>query len=193
MLEKVIVCFTGFLTDTSPFCSNLTKFFYYTPSLLELHLRDSTLEYLIMGGVPESPPTALNNIKSLKFLTMSLRNVKEISGDVYLITSCPKLQHLTIEFDSSGINAEGVVQFLRAQSFLYGALKLQRVQVNMFMGLEMEMEFIKFIFASAPVLEEIFFWNFAYLGVRSGKQMIDEIEEFRRASPNVDFIFEEDE
>ncbi|KAH0644809.1 hypothetical protein KY290_035229 [Solanum tuberosum] len=127
MLEKVTVCFTGFLTDTSPFCSNLTKFFHYMPSLLELHLCDSTLEYLIMGGVPESPPTALNNIKSLKFLSMSLRNVKEVSGVVYLITSCPKLQHLTIEFHSRGINVEGVVEFLRAQSFLYGAVKLQRV------------------------------------------------------------------
>ncbi|KAH0644918.1 hypothetical protein KY284_032802 [Solanum tuberosum] len=125
-----------------------------------------------MDGVPESPPTALNNIKSLKFFTMSLRNVKE---------------------DSSGINVEGVVQFLRAQSFLYDALKLQRVQVNMFMDLEMEMEFIKFILASTLVLEEIFFWNFVYLDVRSGKQMIDEIEEFCGASPNVDFIFEEDE
>jgi len=60
----------------------------------------------------------------------------------------------------------------------------------MFMGLEMEMEFIKYILAYALVLEEIFFWNFAYLGVRSGKQMMDEIEEFRRASPNVEFIFE---
>ncbi|KAG5590694.1 hypothetical protein H5410_041208 [Solanum commersonii] len=177
MLEKVIVCFTGFLMDTSLFCSNLTNFFHYTPSLLELHLWDSTLEYLIMGGVGDS----LNNIKSLKFFTMSLRNVKEVTCVVYLITSCPKLQHLTIEFDSSGINVEGAVQFLQPQSFLYGALKLQRVQVNMFMGLEMEMEFIKFILASTPVLEEIFFWNFVYLGVRSGKQMIDEIEEFRRA------------
>ncbi|KAG5590347.1 hypothetical protein H5410_040861 [Solanum commersonii] len=154
MLEKVTVCFTGFLTDISPFCSNLTKFFHCMPPLLELHLCDSTLEYLIMGGVPESPPTALNNIKSLKFLRMSLRNVKEVSGAVYLMTSCLKLQHLTIEFR---VNVEGVVEFLRAQSFLYGAVKLQRVQVNMFMGLEMEMEFIKYILAYAPVLEEIFF------------------------------------
>ncbi|WMV41412.1 hypothetical protein MTR67_034797 [Solanum verrucosum] len=159
MLEKVTVCFTGFLTDISPFCSNLTKFFHYMPSLLELHLCDSTLEYLIMGGVPESPSTALNNIKSLKFLSMSLRNVKEVSGAVYLMTSCLKLQHLTIEFVSmhSRVNVEGVVEFLCAQSFLYGAVKLQRVEVNMFMGLEMEMEFIKYILAYAPVLEEIFF------------------------------------
>ncbi|KAK4728089.1 hypothetical protein R3W88_021077 [Solanum pinnatisectum] len=46
MLEKVTVCFIGhqLLTDTSPFCSNLTKFFRYIPSLLELNLCGSTLE-----------------------------------------------------------------------------------------------------------------------------------------------------
>ncbi|WMV41975.1 hypothetical protein MTR67_035360 [Solanum verrucosum] len=52
-------------------------------NVLEDQYLVNRLEYLIMGGVPESPPTALNNIKSLKFFTMSLRNVKEVSGVVY--------------------------------------------------------------------------------------------------------------
>ncbi|KAK4728090.1 hypothetical protein R3W88_021078 [Solanum pinnatisectum] len=83
---------------------------------------------------------------------MSLSKIEEVSGAVYLITSCPKLQDLTIEF------------------------KLQRVQVNLFMGLEMEMKFMKFILASAPVLKEISILNFAYLLHRSDKQMMDEMK-----------------
>jgi len=85
---------------------------------------------------------------------------------------------------------EPVVEFLRFQSFSLGAEKLQRVHVNLFMGLEMEMEFMKFILASAPVLKEVFIWNFACLLHRSDKQMMDEMKESRRASPNVEFIFE---
>ena len=46
MLEKVTVCFIGewVLTNTSPFCSNLTKFFHYTSSLRKLNMCGSTLE-----------------------------------------------------------------------------------------------------------------------------------------------------
>ncbi|WMV43082.1 hypothetical protein MTR67_036467 [Solanum verrucosum] len=86
---------------------------------------------------------------------------------------------------------EPVVQFLRAQSSSSGAVKLQRVQVNMFTGLEMEMQFMKFILASSPILEEIFIWNCKCFLFRSCKQMMDEMKEFCRASPNVEFTFEE--
>ncbi|KAL3361583.1 hypothetical protein AABB24_014449 [Solanum stoloniferum] len=195
MLEKVTVAILGrrLLTDTSPVCSNFPKFFYYMPSLLELEISGTILEYLIKGGLPESPPNALNNIKSLTISSMSLRNAQVVSSAVYLITSCPKLQDLTLEFYQVGVGdiVEPVVQLLRAQSSSSGAVKLQKVQVNMFTGLEMEMEFMKFILASAPVLEEIFIWNCTRCLFRSCKQMIDEMKEFRRASPNVEFTFEE--
>ncbi|XP_006365389.1 F-box/FBD/LRR-repeat protein At1g13570-like isoform X1 [Solanum tuberosum] len=195
MLEKVTVAILGrrLLTDTSPVCSNFPKFFYYMPSLLELEICGTILEYLIKGGLPESPPTALNNIKSLTISSMSLRNAQVVSSAVYLISSCPKLQDLTLEFYQVWVGdiVEPVVQLLRAQSSSYGVVKLQRVRVNMFTGLEMEMEFMKFILASALVLEEIFIWNCTCFLFRSCKQMIDEMKEFRRASPNVEFTFEE--
>lgn len=193
MLEKVSVCFNsvGLLTVTSPVCSNFTKFFHYMPSLLELELGGPTLEYLIKGGLPESPPTALNNIKSLNISAMSLRDVDVISSALYLITNFPKLQDLTIEFYPMGDSVEPIVQLLRAQSSSYSDVKLQRVHANMFTGLEMEMEFMKFILASAPVLDEINLWNFKRYLFRSGKQMIDEMKEFHRATPSVEFRFDE--
>ncbi|KAK4364829.1 hypothetical protein RND71_016187 [Anisodus tanguticus] len=193
MLRNVTVWLDSqVLTNSSPICSNLTKFFHYMPSLQEMDLSGSTLEYLTMGGIPESPPTALNNVKSLRILDMSFRNVKEVSGAVYLITSCPKLQNLAIECETVGIVVEPVIQFLQAQSIIsYGAVKLlQSVQMCYFTGFEMEMEFVKFILASAPVLEEIFIWNVVHHFHR-GTQMIDEIKQSRRASPNVEFMFEE--
>uniref|UniRef100_M1BA50 Ubiquitin-protein ligase n=1 Tax=Solanum tuberosum TaxID=4113 RepID=M1BA50_SOLTU len=139
MLEKVTVGFLGrrLLTDTSPVCSNFPKFFHYIPSLLELDICGTTLEYPV--------------------------------GDI----------------------VEPAVQLLRAQSSPYGVVKLQRVRVNMFTSLEMEMEFMKFILPSAPVLGEIFIWNCTRFLFRSCKEMIDEMKEFRRASPNVEFTFEE--
>ncbi|WMV11309.1 hypothetical protein MTR67_004694 [Solanum verrucosum] len=193
MLEKVTVGFLGrrLLTDTSPLCSNFPKFFHYIPSLLELDICGTTLEYLIKGGLPVSPPTALNNIKSITISSMSLINSDVVSSAVYLITSCPKLQDLTIDFYPVGDIVEPAVQLLRAQSSSYGVVKLQRVRVNMFTGLEMEMKFMKFILASSPVLEEVSIWNFTRYLFRSCKQMMDEMKEFGRASPNAEFTFEE--
>ncbi|XP_060207923.1 F-box/FBD/LRR-repeat protein At1g13570-like isoform X2 [Lycium barbarum] len=192
MLRNVTVWLdSNVLTDPSPIYSNITKFFHYMPSLRELDLCGSTLEYLTMGGVPESPPTALNNVGSLRISSMYFRNAEEVSGAVYLITSCPKLQELTIECETVGTVVEPVMQFLRAQSVSCGVVKLlQSVQMCYFTGFEMEMEFMKFILACAPVLEEIFIWNVAQYFHR-GTKMMDEIKQFCRVSPNVRFKFEE--
>lgn len=143
-----------------------------------------------MGGIPESPPTALNNVKSLHILEMSFRKVEEVSSALYLITSCRKLQELTIECEVVGIVVEPVIQFLRAKSISCGSMKLlQSVEICYFISFEMEMEFVKFILASAPVLEEIFIWNTGHF--HRGTHMMDEMRLFHRESPNVIFKFEE--
>ncbi|XP_015162486.1 F-box/FBD/LRR-repeat protein At1g13570-like [Solanum tuberosum] len=190
MLKTVAVCLNQILMDTSTFCSNLTKFFHFMPSLEELELGGSSLEYLNMGGIPENPPAALNNVKSLCISDMSFRSVEEVSSAVYLITSCPKLQELTIECEAVGIVVEPVIQFLRAKAISCGAMKLLKsVEMRYFIGFEMEIEFVKFILASAPVLKEIFIWSSGQF--HRGTQMMDEIKQFHRESPNVRFKFEE--
>ncbi|KAH0642719.1 hypothetical protein KY289_033693 [Solanum tuberosum] len=54
----------------------------------------------------------------------------------------------------------------------------------------MEMEFMKIILASAPVLEEIFVWNMAHY-IHRGTKMMDEMKQFSQVSTDVRFIFEE--
>ncbi|KAK4729848.1 hypothetical protein R3W88_022836 [Solanum pinnatisectum] len=188
MLKTVGVCLNRILMDTSNFFSNLTKLFHFMPSLEELELGGSSLDYLNMGGIPENPPTALNNVKSVCISDMSFKNVEEVSSAVYLITSCPKLQELTIE--SIGIVMEPVIQFLRAKAISCGAMKLLKsVEMRCFIGFEMEIEFVKFILASAPILKEIFIWSSGQF--HRGTQIMDEIKQFHGESPNVRFKFEE--
>ncbi|WMV41979.1 hypothetical protein MTR67_035364 [Solanum verrucosum] len=106
-------------------------------------------------------------------------DVLEIDApNLYLITSCPKLQELTIEC------------FFTGSSRHCGAMKLVKsVEMRYFIGFEMEIEFVKFILASAPVLKEIFIWSSGQF--HRGTQMMDEIKQFHRESPNVRFKFEE--
>ncbi|XP_059290379.1 uncharacterized protein LOC132043934 [Lycium ferocissimum] len=148
-----------------------------------------------MGGPPENALTALNNVKSLRIGGMLFRTVQEVSCVIYLITSCPKLQELTIECETMNTMndvAEPIVQFLRDQSSLYGVMKmLQRVRMSTFGGLEMEMEFVRFILAYAPVLDKISIWNYSCLLIQTGRRLTDKMKQFQRASPNVEIIVDE--
>lgn len=68
------------------------------------------------------------------------------------------------------------IQLLQAQSISCGVIKmLQRVEMLGFTGFEMEMEFMKIILASAPVLVEIFVWNMAHYIHRDTKMMVETI------------------
>lgn len=90
-----------------------------------------------------------------------------------------------------GDDVEPDIQLLRAQSISCGIMKmLQRVEMQGFTGFEMEMEFMKIILASAPVLEEIFVWNMVHY-IHRGTKMMDEMKQFSQVSADVRFIFEE--
>ncbi|XP_027774634.1 uncharacterized protein LOC107027819 [Solanum pennellii] len=80
------------------------------PSPEELELGGSSIEYLAMGGIPEILPTALCNVKFLCILDVFQKyNVDEVSSTGYVITSCAKLQEVTIECGVVGIAVEPVI------------------------------------------------------------------------------------
>ncbi|KAK4728095.1 hypothetical protein R3W88_021083 [Solanum pinnatisectum] len=98
MLKEVTIWLNSQVsTDLSPVCSNLINFFYYMPCLTELDISGVSLKDLTMGGLSGNFPTVLNNVKSFRIQRMLFENSEEVSGAVYLIASCPKLQELTIE------------------------------------------------------------------------------------------------
>ncbi|PHT93319.1 hypothetical protein T459_01201 [Capsicum annuum] len=138
------------------------------PCLMELNIGGYLLESLKMGGLPENHLIALNNVKSLTIRRVLFRNVEEGNMDY---------------------DVEPAVQYLRDQSRLHGVVKLlQRVHMNGFNGSKMEMEFLRLILACAPVLEKISIWNYARLMYPTGTEIMDELNQVRRASPNVEFI-----
>nr|XP_016438145.1 PREDICTED: F-box/FBD/LRR-repeat protein At5g53840-like [Nicotiana tabacum] len=127
-------------------------------------------------------------------LFLSKKNVQEFTLNMwpdnkyyYLpshLFTFQELRHLEV---SVGNVVEPVVQFLRAQSISScGVAKLlQRVEMSCFTGAEVEMEFVRFILASAPVLEEILIWNVAHHFLQSTQMMDDEMKQFHRPSPNL--------
>ncbi|XP_060207921.1 F-box/FBD/LRR-repeat protein At1g13570-like isoform X4 [Lycium barbarum] len=179
------------LADEFPVCSNLVKFFHHTPNLKQLNLDGWVLQYLTVGGLPESPPTALNNVRNLNISHMSFENIEEVVGAVYLITRCPRLQYFSMDASIENVEEAGV-QFIKAQANSYGGMKvLQKVcMLLIYGGLEPQTEFLRFILSSAPALEEIYILNHAFPDDQV-MQMIHEMKQFPCASRNVKFKYEE--
>ncbi|XP_060207914.1 F-box/FBD/LRR-repeat protein At1g13570-like isoform X1 [Lycium barbarum] len=191
-LEQVTVDFRlRVLADEFPVCSNLVKFFHHTPNLKQLNLDGWVLQYLTVGGLPESPPTALNNVRNLNISHMSFENIEEVVGAVYLITRCPRLQYFSMDASIENVEEAGV-QFIKAQANSYGGMKvLQKVcMLLIYGGLEPQTEFLRFILSSAPALEEIYILNHAFPDDQV-MQMIHEMKQFPCASRNVKFKYEE--
>ncbi|XP_055822175.1 F-box/FBD/LRR-repeat protein At1g13570-like [Solanum dulcamara] len=157
-------------TDLSPVCSNLINFFYYMPCLIELDVRGVSFKDLTVGGLSGNSPTALNNVKSLRIGKMLFenRNNERCCGtccSCTILTRPPKLVWFC-EVASKSVD-------------------------EYFSGLEIEMEFVRLILASAPAIEKIFFWYISSLLHRPGRHLMDKMKQFHQASPNVEFTFEE--
>ncbi|XP_015159148.1 uncharacterized protein [Solanum tuberosum] len=141
--------------DPSPFCSNLTKLFH----LHVFHGGTGTRRFIsrVLGHgryTRESAECSKQCQISLYFgYVFQKYNVDEVSSTGYLITSCPKLQELTIECGVVGIAVESICYtILTSQINLVWCCEA----VHYFIGFEMEMEFVKLILASTPALKEIF-------------------------------------
>ncbi|GMP58367.1 hypothetical protein CsSME_00022060 [Camellia sinensis var. sinensis] len=76
--------------------SKLVTLFGSLPVIEFLLLEYHTIGYMSAGGVPKRLPTTLNNLKTLKLLSICFAEVNEISVILCLIRSSPNLEKITI-------------------------------------------------------------------------------------------------
>ncbi|THG02970.1 hypothetical protein TEA_018897 [Camellia sinensis var. sinensis] len=76
--------------------SKLVTLFGSLPVIEFLLLEYHTIRYMSAGGVPKRLPTTLNNLKTLKLLSICFAEVNEISVILCLIRSSPNLEKITI-------------------------------------------------------------------------------------------------
>lgn len=157
------------------------------PSLEELQLQAYALEDLIEHGAPNQLPISLKTLKNLHLSDMYFEKIEETSCAISLIRSCPTLQRLKITAFTLDV-VDSVADFLRSQSTSGSLSHLRTVKMQLFSGIEPEMEFVKYLLASAVALEEMEITPHAGRFSDGGESILNELKQYPRASARAEII-----
>ncbi|KAI4357920.1 hypothetical protein L6164_001836 [Bauhinia variegata] len=171
---------------------NFIKFLGSVPYLERLIGHIYFTKYLSLGNYPESLPIMYNHLKIIELYQVSFEDMKEILVVIRLITNSPNLQQLHISGSSTIPSATDVpdLDFWKKECASECTLRqLKIVKLADMSGVPHEMEFIKFLLASSPVLESMTVMPCVYI-IENQMKMLIEMLKFQRASARaaVDFI-----
>ncbi|GMP58370.1 hypothetical protein CsSME_00022062 [Camellia sinensis var. sinensis] len=195
-LARVSICFMGIFNAegiTQAETSKLVMLFGSLPVVEFLLLDYHTIRYMSAGGVPKRLPTTLNNLKTLKLLSICFEEVNEISVILCLIRSSPNLEEITIvvrRCETADV-IDHVPQLLEMQDWSDVSLnQLQVVELGNLSGTQSELKFIGLLLAISPVLETMFIQTDSEKVADKGLRILTEVTRFPRWSPHAEIKFE---
>lgn len=172
------------------FSLDLVKSLSCLPALEDLQLQAYALEDLLEHGAPNHLPVSLTTLKNLHLSDMYFEKVVEASCAICFIRSCPNLQRLKITAFSFDV-VDSVADFLRSQQTSESLSQLKTVKMQLFSGIEAEMEFVKYLLASATALEEMTIIPYSNSVTDGGESILNEIKQYPRASPSAEITSSE--
>ncbi|XP_052209311.1 F-box/FBD/LRR-repeat protein At1g13570-like [Diospyros lotus] len=110
------------------------------PVVEVLELDCGILQLIPVGGIPRRLPTDLSHLKILKFYEMNLQDEDEVSTILCFIRSSPNMERIEVQMDIDGIPDDDA---------------LREVELELASGVGFDLEFIKVILATSPVLEKM--------------------------------------
>ncbi|XP_062025214.1 F-box/FBD/LRR-repeat protein At1g13570-like isoform X1 [Rosa rugosa] len=168
--------------------SNLLKFVVHLCHIRCLEITSYSLKYLAVGALPGKLPEPLIYLKVLS-MSVSFTDLEEITTALCLISSSPALQELEIFVHRDDGDVVGEVnswlQNLDDNSN-YQFTQLRGIEITCISGAKAELDLIKFLLLSSPVLERM------TLQPASGDgslEMLKKVVQFRRASMQAEIIF----
>ncbi|KAF7808969.1 F-box/FBD/LRR-repeat protein [Senna tora] len=174
---------------------NFFKFLGGVPNLERLVGHIYFTKYLSIGNDPGQLPLTYSNLETIELYQVSFEDMKEILVVLRLITSSPNLKELQISQGSSNIPTATDapdLDFWRKECPSDCTLKkLKLVKLTDMCGVPHEMEFIKYLLGSSPVLETMSIMPCMYV-MESQLKMLIELVKFRRASAQAEIIFVRD-
>lgn len=84
-----------------------------------------------------------------------------------------------------------MADFLRSQTSSESLAHLKTVKMQLFSGIEAEMEFVKYLLASATTLEEMAITPHAGSITDGGESILNELKQYPRASPSAEIFSSE--
>ncbi|KAK4434302.1 F-box/FBD/LRR-repeat protein [Sesamum alatum] len=196
---SITSCLTAMDTTSEPGDnnSNMIKVLGQLSSITSLKSNRGFLLYLASGGVPQKLPFNLNHMRVLVLDVAGFEHTSEVRSALCLIRSSPNLQRFEITMNhplnTPGVDRlEATIQFLKAQQKYEIPLRcLEIVKMFIFSGVKPEMEFVKLLLLSAPVLRKLEI-NYMHPGVtEKGYKILKELLSLPRASTRAEIIFQD--
>ncbi|XP_049391755.1 F-box/FBD/LRR-repeat protein At1g13570-like [Solanum stenotomum] len=170
---------------------NLVEFFGSLPAIKNLRLEHFIIKTLIAGidEIPMKLPMPLLNLKKIYLFDICLSELDDIRFLLCLIKSSPYLEEIVII--NQAINNErgdDLTAFKVLEAKYDSGIKLNRltkVRLIDIRGTKAEMEFIKLLLATSPVLEKMMISPY-YIGPESPQTLVEilmQANTFQRASP----------
>lgn len=187
VLANVKVYFSTMDHRGAGFSYDLVKSLSCLPALEDLQLQAYALEDLVLYGAPNKLQIALKKLRNLHLSDMYFEKIEEMSCAICFIRSCPNLQRLKITAFTIDV-VGSVVEFLRSQKRTEALINLRSVKMQLFSGIEPEMEFVKYLLESATSLEEMAIAPHAGSITDGGESILNELKRYPRASPRAEII-----
>ncbi|KAM5549755.1 F-box/FBD/LRR-repeat protein [Rosa sericea] len=134
---------------------NFLKFFDHQPHIQRLTINRNFLKYLSIGALPEKLPKPCQYLNFLS-VSISFGDPDEISTVLCLLRSSPALQELKILVNPEKDHAAvGEVKSCLYDNYNCAYTQLRLVKITKISCVKAQLDFIKFLLLSSPVLERM--------------------------------------
>ncbi|CAI0458677.1 unnamed protein product [Linum tenue] len=186
--------------ETTP---DMVAFFASLPTLQRFSADFKFLEYLAAGynNVPTKLPAPLHKLKFLQICNFDFGSLRNVRAIVCLIMSSPNLFELKIQMDTelnqpaTNDAVPSLVTLLEAEHCGGSGCCLQRLkvlEVAYVRGTQVELELVRFILATAPLLERVHILPCRRkLKLRKAFKFIKTMMQYKRASKEAEVIYAE--
>ncbi|RXH97944.1 hypothetical protein DVH24_010269 [Malus domestica] len=180
-LADVHVCLTANVANdqrqTAGSCSNLVKFFVHLPRIRCLHVTNYFLKYLAVGVLPGRLPQPYFNDR------------KEILTVLCLLRSFPALRDLEILARKKDQAVVGDVNYGLDNNQNCHLTKLRIVKITGISGVKAELDFIRLLLSSSPVLEKMIVKPATTNDFQLVNKLLQKLLQFKRVSENAKIFY----
>ncbi|CAI0458470.1 unnamed protein product [Linum tenue] len=189
-----------FYENFLPLCPLLEELslFASLPALERLDLGSDMLQFLADNGhVPYQLPKPVHNLKFLKVPRILLHRLPQVRVLVCLIMSAPNLKRLTIQLGDDNEHPPSEVvaslqKLLNGEDHDPGVCCLQHLEefnIQDSRGMQVELDMVRFVLATAPKLRRISINPQAKLSDREGMQFLKEVTLCKRISRDAEVVY----
>ncbi|KAM5549754.1 hypothetical protein ABKV19_000923 [Rosa sericea] len=179
--------------------SNLLKIFDHLPHIRRLAIKLHFLKYLSLGALPEKLPKPCEYLNVL-FMVICFDDPDAILTALCILRSSPALQELEILMDGRKklTRRPGVVEEQKSScldvSYNCTLSQLRLVKITEISGVKAELDFIRFLLLSSPLLERMTITPPQFpkpASVDGFPKLVKELLQFKRESKHAEIILQD--